>query len=180
MTKQNTTKLCAYFSTCNVAWMAFRTFRFQKAPKIMHKKAHKIGTIWRRHQMQFFLHKLVLIPAWISNQIHYKEWDKITYPIPKLQRCNTSCLSKRGLRPSDYPCCSSVQAYIWHSMTTAHWIGSRHDHGQYREAITTGFGWATSRYMAKLAPGPLYMHMAKLAMKDLACFSPLLDSSWNM
>ena len=29
------------------------------------------------------------IPAWISNYIHYKVWDDITYiSIPKLQRCN--------------------------------------------------------------------------------------------
>ena len=25
---------------------------------------------------------LILIPAWISNYIHYKVWDEITYPFP--------------------------------------------------------------------------------------------------
>ena len=28
----------------------------------------------------FYLHGLTLIPAWISNYIHYKVWDEITYP----------------------------------------------------------------------------------------------------
>ena len=31
---------------------------------------------------------LTLIPAWIINYIRYKVWGEITYPIPKLQRCN--------------------------------------------------------------------------------------------
>ena len=29
----------------------------------------------------FNLHGLILIPAWISNYIHYKEWDGIIYPL---------------------------------------------------------------------------------------------------
>ena len=28
----------------------------------------------------FYLHGLTLIPAWISDYIHYKVWDEITYP----------------------------------------------------------------------------------------------------
>ena len=28
----------------------------------------------------FYEHGLTLIPAWISNYIHYKVWDEITYP----------------------------------------------------------------------------------------------------
>ena len=28
----------------------------------------------------FYEHWLTLIPAWISNYIHYKVWDEITYP----------------------------------------------------------------------------------------------------
>ena len=28
----------------------------------------------------FYQHGLTLIPAWISNHIHYKVWDEITYP----------------------------------------------------------------------------------------------------
>ena len=34
----------------------------------------------------FHQHGLTLISAWIGNYIHYKMWDEITYPIPKLQR----------------------------------------------------------------------------------------------
>ena len=30
----------------------------------------------------FNLHKLTLIPAWISNHIHHKVWDEITHPFP--------------------------------------------------------------------------------------------------
>ena len=30
----------------------------------------------------YFWHRLTLIPAWISNYIHNKVWDKITYPFP--------------------------------------------------------------------------------------------------
>ena len=29
----------------------------------------------------FYLHGLTLISAWMSNYIHYKLWDEITYPI---------------------------------------------------------------------------------------------------
>ena len=29
---------------------------------------------------RFYLHGLTLIPAWISNYIHYKLWGEITYP----------------------------------------------------------------------------------------------------
>ena len=28
----------------------------------------------------FYQHGLTLIPAWISNYIHYNVWDEITYP----------------------------------------------------------------------------------------------------
>ena len=28
----------------------------------------------------FYKHGLTLIPAWISNYIHYNVWDEITYP----------------------------------------------------------------------------------------------------
>ena len=28
----------------------------------------------------FYKHGLILIPAWISNYIYYKEWDEINYP----------------------------------------------------------------------------------------------------
>ena len=28
----------------------------------------------------FYWHGLTLIPAWISNYIHYEVWDEITYP----------------------------------------------------------------------------------------------------
>ena len=28
----------------------------------------------------FYYHGLTLFPAWISNYIHYKMWDEITYP----------------------------------------------------------------------------------------------------
>ena len=28
----------------------------------------------------FYKHGLTLIPAWISNYIHYKVWDEIIYP----------------------------------------------------------------------------------------------------
>ena len=30
----------------------------------------------------FYSNKLILIPVWISNEIHYKGWDEITYPSP--------------------------------------------------------------------------------------------------
>ena len=32
----------------------------------------------------FYQHGLTLIPAWISNYIHYKVWDEITYPFLNL------------------------------------------------------------------------------------------------
>ena len=36
----------------------------------------------------FYLHGSTLIPAWISNYIHNIVCDELTYPFPKLQRCN--------------------------------------------------------------------------------------------
>ena len=33
-------------------------------------------------------HGLTLIPAWISNYIHYKLWDEITYPFLNFNRWN--------------------------------------------------------------------------------------------
>ena len=30
----------------------------------------------------FYLYRLTLIPAWMSNYIYYKIWDDITYPLP--------------------------------------------------------------------------------------------------
>ena len=35
----------------------------------------------------FYLHGLTLIPAWISNHIHYKVWDEITYPFLNFNGC---------------------------------------------------------------------------------------------
>ena len=31
---------------------------------------------------------ITLIPAWISNCIHYTAWDEITYPFQRLHRCS--------------------------------------------------------------------------------------------
>ena len=35
----------------------------------------------------FYQHDLTLTPAWISNHIHYKMWDEITYPFPNFNSC---------------------------------------------------------------------------------------------
>ena len=35
----------------------------------------------------FYLHGLTLIPVWISNYIHYKLWDEITYPFLNFNSC---------------------------------------------------------------------------------------------
>ena len=32
-------------------------------------------------------HGLTLIPAWVSNHIHYQVWDEITYPFPNFNSC---------------------------------------------------------------------------------------------
>ena len=34
----------------------------------------------------FYQHGFILIPAWISNYIHYKVWDEIPYPFSNLTR----------------------------------------------------------------------------------------------
>ena len=44
-------------------------------------------TIWIQSG-PFCWHGLTLIPAWISNHMPSKVWVEITYPVPKLQRCN--------------------------------------------------------------------------------------------
>ena len=33
-------------------------------------------------RVPFYEHKFTFIPAWISNYIHHKVWDEITYPFP--------------------------------------------------------------------------------------------------
>ena len=38
------------------------------------------GRGWHAALAPFYWHGLTLIPAWISNYIHYKLWDEITYP----------------------------------------------------------------------------------------------------
>ena len=35
----------------------------------------------------FYKQGLTLIPAWISNYIHYKEWGEITYPFLNFNGC---------------------------------------------------------------------------------------------
>ena len=35
----------------------------------------------------FLNHGLTLVPAWISNYMRYKVWDKITYPFPNFNCC---------------------------------------------------------------------------------------------
>ena len=40
------------------------------------------------HLGPFYKHGSTLILAWISNHMPSEVWDEITYPIPKLQRCN--------------------------------------------------------------------------------------------
>ena len=35
----------------------------------------------------FYQHGLTLIPAWISNYIHYKVWDELTYPFLNFNGC---------------------------------------------------------------------------------------------
>ena len=39
-------------------------------------------SVWRSHQGPLYWHGLTLIPAWISNYIHYEVQDEITYPFP--------------------------------------------------------------------------------------------------
>ena len=40
------------------------------------KAAAALVDIWG----PFYQHGLTLIPAWISNYIHYNVWDEVTYP----------------------------------------------------------------------------------------------------
>ena len=35
----------------------------------------------------FYLHGLTLISAWVSDTIHYKVWDEITYLFPNFNGC---------------------------------------------------------------------------------------------
>ena len=46
------------------------------------------GRIWIRWTMDpFYLHRLTLIPAWISIDIPCKFWNEITFPFPKFHCC---------------------------------------------------------------------------------------------
>ena len=43
-------------------------------------ESEKIHCINPHHNGPFYQHGLTLIPAWISNHTHSKDWDGITYP----------------------------------------------------------------------------------------------------
>ena len=52
----------------------------------------------------FYLHRLTLIPAWISNYIHYKVRDEITYPFLNFNGATSQYLSQgypRSMSPYD-------------------------------------------------------------------------------
>ena len=51
----------------------------------------------------FYLHGLTLISAWISNYIHYKLWDEITYPL--LNFNGTSLGMNKWFHPTFYWAC---------------------------------------------------------------------------
>ena len=63
---------CYHFSTVMVHWYEIFTWK----TKIRLKTCGP-----------FYLHGLTLIPAWISNHIHYKVWDEITYPFLNFNGC---------------------------------------------------------------------------------------------
>ena len=42
---------------------------------------------WVKTGSPFYKPGLTLFPAWISNHMHYKVWDEITYPLPNFNCC---------------------------------------------------------------------------------------------
>ena len=76
--------------------LAFTFIKFQElvmngedgiAPKQIVTDA--LTAIWSENCVhpRNYVQGLTLIPAWISNYMPRKVWDKITYPFPKLQQC---------------------------------------------------------------------------------------------
>ena len=70
----------------------------------------------------YYKHGLTYIPAWISNYIHYKVWDKITYPFPNLSGANhvskwgtiiISCLIAVNLHQFVNVTASPLQPQCW-------------------------------------------------------------------
>ena len=58
--------------------------------------------IWRGVQSKglFYSLELTLIPAWISNNIHYKVRDEITYPFPKFNSATVDFGMDKWLNPA--------------------------------------------------------------------------------
>ena len=53
---------------------------------------------------RFYYHGLNLIPAWISNYIHYNVWYEITYPFLNFNGATGEVYEHFTLRVITYPC----------------------------------------------------------------------------
>ena len=56
--------------------------------KVWLKTRNSESHLQKQHNMgPLYQHVLMLIPVWISNYIHYKVWDEITYPFQNFNGC---------------------------------------------------------------------------------------------
>ena len=58
----------------------------------------------------FYHHALTLIPTWMSNRIHYKVWDEITYPFVNGIHIDIPSMASSGHRER-----SHAQSFSWSS-----------------------------------------------------------------
>ena len=73
---------------------------------------YTLQNIWQGFAVAFYRHGLTLIPAWISNYIHYDVWDEIAYPFPNGNGCTVEVWEWMGKfipyftgHVITYPCC---------------------------------------------------------------------------
>ena len=64
----------------------------------------ELGIVTRLYWLVLQLVQLTSIPAWISNYIHFKMWDEITYPFPNFN-------------------CAAIELWEWLSNFIPHFTG---------------------------------------------------------
>ena len=93
---------CHYFCVSNISshqWNVYFPWQFTVCRVLL----WLITGAWDT----FYWHDITLIPAWISNYIHYKIWDEFIYPFPNFN-CATVC---------------TVEVWEWISNCIPHFTG---------------------------------------------------------
>ena len=129
-----------------------------------HKTLKMTQPGWWSNLGPLYQHGLTIIPVWISNAIHYKAWDEITYQFPNINsaavevwvwisnfillyraydylsmmRLKSMCILKRG--PGIQPQFAIAVADSHSQIHNASWQWQRHHLSRYPSMTATGCG----------------------------------------